>query len=154
MLKVLYWNCRGIASRPTQRALANMILKHSPDLIFISLSWNKLGFDTFHSNGPSSATTNLWCLSKSSHLLSTTVKDFSSQHLSLLLHNSTSGLTTIITGVYGSTNPSFGKDLWSILIDSSSTTLPWCVLGDFNVTLSHADKLSIHQPILSSLRAF
>ncbi|XXG76900.1 hypothetical protein AAC387_Pa08g1163 [Persea americana] len=71
----------------------------------------------------------------------------------MLLHNNSSGLTTIITGVYGSTNPSLKKDLWAVLIDSSSTTLPWCFIGDFNATLSHADKLSIRQPILSSLKA-
>eukprot|EP00268_Persea_americana_P010495 TRINITY_DN1426_c5_g1_i1.p1 TRINITY_DN1426_c5_g1~~TRINITY_DN1426_c5_g1_i1.p1 ORF type:complete len:254 (-),score=31.85 TRINITY_DN1426_c5_g1_i1:1643-2404(-) len=143
-----------------------MILQHSPDLIFISepmthfihsisLCWNRLGFDTLHSNGPSSisTTTNLWCFSKSSHHLSITVEEFSSQHLSMLLHNNSSRLTTIITGVYGSTNPSFKKDLWAVLIDSSSTTLPWCFIGDFNATLSHADKLSIRQPILSSLKA-
>ncbi|XXG69617.1 hypothetical protein AAC387_Pa06g2432 [Persea americana] len=64
MLKVLCWNCRGIANHPTQHALANMIHKHSPDLIFISepmtpfipsisFNWNRLGFDTFHSNAPS-----------------------------------------------------------------------------------------------------
>ncbi|XXG76427.1 hypothetical protein AAC387_Pa08g0779 [Persea americana] len=70
MLKVLYWNCRGIANNPTQRALENMILKHSPNIIFISepmtpfssyisLRWSRLGFDTFHSSAPLSATTNL-----------------------------------------------------------------------------------------------
>eukprot|EP00268_Persea_americana_P036452 TRINITY_DN35925_c3_g1_i1.p1 TRINITY_DN35925_c3_g1~~TRINITY_DN35925_c3_g1_i1.p1 ORF type:complete len:115 (+),score=11.74 TRINITY_DN35925_c3_g1_i1:130-474(+) len=114
-----------------------MILQHSPDLFFISEpmtpfsasishSWNRLGFDTFHSNGsPSPSTTsNLWCFSRSSHPLSTSVNDFSSQHLSMLLHNSSTGFNSIITGVYDSTNPSFRKDLWTVLIDSSSTTLP------------------------------
>ncbi|KAJ8624565.1 hypothetical protein MRB53_033095 [Persea americana] len=42
----------------------------------------------------------------------------------MLLHYSTAGLITIITGVYGSTNPSLRKDLWAMLIYSSSTTLP------------------------------
>ncbi|XXG85990.1 hypothetical protein AAC387_Pa11g0984 [Persea americana] len=128
----------------------------TPFIPSISLNWNKLGFDTFHSNGPSSATTttNLWCLSKSSHLLSTFVKDFSSQHLSMLLQNSTASLITIITGVYGSTNPSLKKDLWAMLIDSSLTTLPRCVIRNFNGTLCLADKLRICQPTLSSLKAF
>ena len=130
--------------------------KPKPSSIHVILSWNRLGFDTFHSNGPLLATTtsNLWCLSKSFHHLYITVKDFSSQHLSMLLHNPISGLTTLITGVYGSNNPSLRKDLLAILIDSSLTTLPWCVIGDFNATLPHADKLSIRHPTFSSLKAF
>lgn len=72
----------------------------------------------------------------------------------MLLLNPISGLSTIITGVYGSNNPSLRKDLWSVLIDSSTSTMPWCVLGYFNATLSHADRLSIRQSNPSSLRDF
>ena len=139
MLKVFYWNCRGIANCPTQRVLANMIIQHSPDLLFlyepttsffasISYSWYRLGFDTLHSNDSPfpSTTSNLRCFSKSSHPLSTTVIDSSSQHLSILLHNSSIGLNSTITAVYSSTNPSLRKELWAVLTDYSSTVQLWC----------------------------
>ncbi|XXG76419.1 hypothetical protein AAC387_Pa08g0774 [Persea americana] len=165
MLKVLYWNYRGIANNPTKRTLTNLVLKHSPDLIFISepmslfsstssLRLSGFGFDTFHSNASQSTVTNVWCISKSSHHLSISISDFSSQHLSMLLHNSISGLSSLISGVYGSNNQSQRKELWKVIIDSSTTTFPWCVLGDFNATLSHAEKLSLHQSNHSSLRDF
>ncbi|XXG63323.1 hypothetical protein AAC387_Pa05g1546 [Persea americana] len=113
-----------------------------------SLQLSSFGFYTFHSNASHTTVTNLWCISKSSFHLSISVSDFSPQHLSI------SGLSSLITGVYGSNNPTQRKELWKVLIDSSTTTFPWCVLGDFNATLSHKEKLNLHQSIPSSLRDF
>lgn len=36
VIKVLYWNCREIANTPTKRVLANLVPRHSLDIIFIS----------------------------------------------------------------------------------------------------------------------
>ncbi|XXG59579.1 hypothetical protein AAC387_Pa04g1639 [Persea americana] len=119
-----------------------------------SLRLSSFGYYTFHSNASHSTVTNLWCISKSSFHLSISVSDFSPQHLSMLLHNPISGLSSLIAGVYGSNNPTQRKELWKVLIDSSTTTFPWCVLGDFNATLSQAEKLSLRQSIPLSLRDF
>lgn len=165
MIKVLYWNCRGIANNPTKRALANMVHNHSPDLILISepmislsstqsLNLHNYGFDTFHSNAPHLVCADLWCISKSSSQFSTTLSDSSSQHISMLLTNQISGLSTQIIGVYGANKPTLRKDLWKVLIDSSSTTLPWCVMGDFNAILTHEEKQSLRQSTPSSLKDF
>ena len=165
MIKALYWNCRGIANSPTIWVLANLVQVHSPDIIFISepmtpfssthsLHMRNFGFDIFYSNAPHPANPKLWCFYKSTHHLTISLSDSSSQHLTMLLTNPTSGPSTLITGVYGSTNHSQRRGLWKVLIDSSSTTLPWCVLGDFNAILSHEDKLSIRQANPSSLKDF
>ena len=135
MLKALYWNCRGIANLPTKRVLANLVRNHHPDLIFLSEPMipfssthshglSIFGFDAFHSNLPTLAAPNLWCFSKSSHHLATSVFNASSQHLTMLLFNSASGLSSLLTRVYGSTNPTHRKDLWQTLIDTSTTTHP------------------------------
>ncbi|XXG61032.1 hypothetical protein AAC387_Pa04g2791 [Persea americana] len=165
MIKVLYWNCRGIANNPTKRALANKVHKHSPDLILLSdpmsafsstqsLKICSFGFDTFHSDASHLPRPHLWCISKPSHHLLATISDSSSQHLTMLLQNPILGLSTLITGVYGANNPTLRKDLWKQLIDTSSTTLPWRVLGDFNAILNHADKLSVSHSNPSSLKDF
>ncbi|XXG44074.1 hypothetical protein AAC387_Pa01g3964 [Persea americana] len=96
----------------------------------------------------------LWCISKSSSQFSTTLSDSSSQHISMLLTNQISGLSTQIIGVYGANKPTLRKDLWKVLIDSSSTTLPWCVMGDFNAILTHEEKQSLRQSTPSSLKDF
>lgn len=145
--------------------LANLVQVHSPDIIFISepmtlfssthsLHLSHFGFDTFFSNASQIGNPNLWCFYKSTHQLTISLSDSSSQHLKLLLTNPATGPHTLITWVYGSTNHSKRKDLWTVLIDSSSTTLPWCVLGDFNATLGHEEELSICQSSLSSLKDF
>ena len=163
MIIVLYLNYRGIANNPTKRALANMVRNHSLDLILISdpmttfsstqsLKVGTFGFDTFHSNAPHLACANLWCISKSTHYLSTTIFDSSSQHLTMLLQNPISSLSNLITGVYGANNPTLSKELWNQLIDTSLTTLPWCVLRDFNATLNHVEKLSLSHSNPSSLK--
>lgn len=72
----------------------------------------------------------------------------------MLLFNPTSSTSTLITGFYGFTNPTHRKNLWQVLINTSPTTLPWCVLGDFNATLAHDEKLSIRQANPSSLKDF
>ncbi|XXG59626.1 hypothetical protein AAC387_Pa04g1677 [Persea americana] len=96
-------------------------------------------------NAPHVATTNLWCISKSSHHLVTSISSSSSQHLTMLLSNPISGFSTLIIGVFCSNNPTHRKDLWTVLINTSLTTLPWCVLGDFNAILAHDEKLSLRQ---------
>lgn len=165
MIKALYWNYRGIANSPTIRVLTNLVKTHSPCIIFISepmtlfslahsFQLSNLGFDIFLSNALYPGNPNLWCFFKSTHHLTISFSDSSSQHLTMLLTNPTSGPSTLITGVYGSTNHSQRRDLWKVLLDCSSTTLPWCVLCDFNATLSHEDKLSIRQSIPSSLKDF
>ncbi|XXG86452.1 hypothetical protein AAC387_Pa11g1346 [Persea americana] len=165
MLKLLYWNCKGIANLCTKRVLANLVHNHHPDLIFISepmssfhstssLGLSSFDFDTFHSNSPHLATLNLWCFLNSNHHLATSIFNASSQHLIMLFSNPTSGLSTFITGVYDSTNPTHRKNLWQILINTSPTTLPWCVLGDFNAILAHDEKLSLRQATPSSLKDF
>ncbi|KAJ8644055.1 hypothetical protein MRB53_005803 [Persea americana] len=119
-----------------------------------SLRLSSYGFDIFHSNVSHSGNPNLWCISKSSHHFTTSIFDSSSQHLTMLLSNPTLGSSTLITGVYGSDNPTLRRDLWKVLIDSSLTTLPWCVLGDFNAILSNAEKLNLRQSNPSSRKDF
>lgn len=148
MLKILYWTCRGPANTPTIGGLNHLVFSHSPDLVLISepmtsfssfksLSLCNFDFDTFHSNSSPSHSGNLWCFCKSSLPFSISVSDFSSQHLSMLLLNSATGLPILITGIYGSTNQSQRKALWNTLINHSSINFPCCVLGDFNAILSH-----------------
>ncbi|CAL1396141.1 unnamed protein product [Linum trigynum] len=47
----------------------------------------------------------------------------------------------LISGVYGSPNPSHRRALWETMRAlSSGTSLPWLVLGDFNALLGPDDK--------------
>lgn len=70
MIKILYWNCRGIANPPTVRTLEHLVSFYSPDLVFISepvsafssfhsLRLYNFGFDTLYSNEAPNYNSNL-----------------------------------------------------------------------------------------------
>lgn len=46
------------------------------------------------------------------------------------------------------------RELWDHLINTSSTSLPWCVIGDFNSILLAIEKLSIRPSSSSSVKDF
>eukprot|EP00268_Persea_americana_P027012 TRINITY_DN26537_c0_g1_i2.p1 TRINITY_DN26537_c0_g1~~TRINITY_DN26537_c0_g1_i2.p1 ORF type:complete len:113 (+),score=19.26 TRINITY_DN26537_c0_g1_i2:194-532(+) len=82
MIKILYWNCRGIGNIPTKTMLHHLNSVNSPDLLFlaepmvqfnsfISVGVQSSGFDCFLSNDNNS----LWCFYKSSSNLSFSLRD-------------------------------------------------------------------------------
>lgn len=161
MIKILYWNCRGIGNSPTQSMLHHLLHVNSPDLLFLSEPMNpflsfisngvhSFGFDSFLSNINNS----LWCLYKSSSNYNPSLIDQSDHHITIKSFDSSSSSSSLTIGVYGSIDFRTRRSLWNYLTITSSTVLPWSVIGDFNATVLASEKLSIHPPPASSVKDF
>ena len=127
MIRALFWNCRGIGNNPTITDLSHLVASHSPDLIFLAepliqfpffqaIRLSFLGYDSFLSKPHHP------CKSQSKFTCS--LLDSSNQHLSISIMDSSTNQSSIMTGIYGSTNFRIRRDLWQYLISCSSTTLP------------------------------
>lgn len=157
MIKVLYWNCRGIANSPSLRALHHLISSNSPDIVLLSepktLSppslLTNLGFDGFFSNNNQS-TASIWCLFKTNSAFQFSLSDFSTQFLTLTFTNPVNGIHCLLTGVYASTNYIHRRDLWEYLTSQASSSTPWCVLGDFNSIIFASEKLCLRPSRLNT----
>ena len=139
MIKVLFWNCRGIANSPTLRALHHLASSKSPDVIFLSepmtsslplFLQSSLGYDGFLSNNLSNnslPTASIWCLFKLNSSLDITLSDASPKFLSISFRNPSNDSRCLLTIQR--------KDLWDYLLAQATTNLPWCAIGDFNSSL-------------------
>lgn len=150
MVKILSWNCRGIGNTPTKSILAHFLRVHSPDILFLSepkapldsqnpSAFQSFGFNLSFSNHNSS----LWCLCNSNSKYTFTLSDFSNQHISIYLVDPYSSIAGLVTSVYGFTDYRTRRALWEYLVNTSSTILPWTVIGNFNSILLAQEKWSI-----------
>eukprot|EP00268_Persea_americana_P034025 TRINITY_DN33662_c0_g2_i1.p1 TRINITY_DN33662_c0_g2~~TRINITY_DN33662_c0_g2_i1.p1 ORF type:complete len:402 (-),score=60.83 TRINITY_DN33662_c0_g2_i1:2739-3944(-) len=161
MIKILFWNCRGIANTPTQMMLHHLITSHKPDLIFltepktilsssITINFHSLGFTSSFSN----QTNSLWCLFNPNQNFSFSLLAHSNQHITIEFADFHSSSLGLVTGVYRSTDNRIRRDLWDHLSKFSNTSLPWCVIGDFNSILLASEKLSIKPSPSPSVKDF
>ncbi|XXG88202.1 hypothetical protein AAC387_Pa12g0446 [Persea americana] len=141
--------------------LHHLITSHKPDLIFlaepktilnssITINFHSLGFTSSFSN----QTNSLWCLFNPNQNFSFSLLDHSNQHITIEfadLHSSSLGL---VTGVYGSTDYRIRRDLWDHLSNFSNTSLPRCVIGDFNSILLASEKHNIRPSSSPSVKEF
>lgn len=155
MVKVLFWNCRGIANSPTKRYLHRLVALHTPDLIFIAEPrsptfffrfLDELGYNTFlqspsspfsvHNHSP------LWCVAKPTPSNTVIHLNSSPHHLTLFISNQISGRSYLIIGVHAPCDTSFRRSFWNSLLASSQTSTAWGFIGDFNVVLDPSKRWS------------
>jgi len=157
-MKCMFWNLRGLANSPTKLALKKLLLKHKPDLCFVSepwmnianfsLSWlNKLGMKIFCVNNRGNLQPNLWCFSSKN--LNPVLFDLDDQQISVQV--SLNGKIFGITGVYASTCHMKRRNLWEKLQNVQTIiNCPWCCLGDFNTILgAHEQRSNFRTPTVS-----
>lgn len=138
----------------------HLISTHSPDILFLSEpkstldSFSNGGFPFGFSPSFSNSENSLWCLCNNSSNLSFSLLDNSSQHISISFLASPSSPSSIITGVYGSTDYRQRRSLWDYLSNSSFSSKPWCVIGDFNAILFDNEKFSTRPPSPLAVREF
>ena len=134
MIKVLVWNCRGLANSPTTRVLQHMVATHSPDVILLS--------SPFLSPSPSTFVVALVLtssfLTQSSPFLvlfgafqnlqpnfATTLIDFTPQHLTVSLSQLLKWPDLPLNWHFGSTSHITRRVLWQHLLQVASTHLHW-----------------------------
>ncbi|KAK4266953.1 hypothetical protein QN277_023810 [Acacia crassicarpa] len=158
------WNCRGAGSRSFPLNVKNIINKYHIDILCLleprisgdraDRVCRRLGFSHWirvESTGFSRGIWVLWnndafgitCLTSTTQLLHCQVTDRSNNVMS------------IVTFVYGETSQTGRLALWTSLRSlAANTTLPWLVLGDFNIYLSPNDKLGGADPPWTSMQHF
>ena len=139
--------------------LLHLISVHSPDLLFLSepkasLDSSNPVLSSGYISSFSNTNSSLWCFCKPSSTFCFSLLDHSSQHISINAVGSSPSSSSLITGVYGSTDYRVRRVLWDYLISTSSTINPWCVIGDFNAILLGKEKLSTRPPSSLSVKDF
>lgn len=152
-MKILSWNCRGLGNSRAVRALGDLVKSRKPNILFLieTLSTSdrikklssKLGYD------------NVWiidCIGRSGGLallwdrsIQCSVFDSDINHIDAhILKNNTP--VWRLTGFYGFSERSRRKDSWEFLkVLANKSSLPWCIVGDFNDMLKEEDRLGNHK---------
>lgn len=159
-MKLLVWNCHGLASARAVRALLDLQKSHKPDVIFLSESHlgrvmaeklkRRVGFDNFEiheSDGRSGGLLLLW-----------------KKEVTIVAHNVSRFFIDVtfemesswrFTGFYGEPNWERRADSWVQLRNlHGMMSKPWLVAGDFNEILYNFEKEGGRPRPQSNMQAF
>ena len=139
-MKLFYWNCRGIGNPDSQRYLYNVCVSNRLDFLclsepfvdFASVSfrfWDSLGLQLLATNQRDPPT--LWVFKNKLFAAAPTGLVCGEQHVSFTL--SVNNQVFKVSFVYASVWRNRRLQLWEELMVFSDTSLPWMVIGDFNV---------------------
>ncbi|XP_057432608.1 uncharacterized protein LOC130725388 [Lotus japonicus] len=148
-MKILSWNCRGVAATPTARELRNICSNNKPSIVFLMETRarrekieelrRRLGFDyyfTVDPRGISGGLALLWKKEVHIHIFQSSAYFI---HSSVQASNDTSPWDC--TFVYGDPCPQRRRLLWpQIAAVCYKEDTPWCLLGDFNDILHNHEK--------------
>ncbi|KAG8380712.1 hypothetical protein BUALT_Bualt06G0044500 [Buddleja alternifolia] len=149
-MKILSWNCRGIAHPTTRRTLRALIIEHKPDVVFLcelktsllsSLSslLDSLNLYSKHFVPPLGRSRGLG-LAWNSHVELQITLD-SKFHINALFTPKDNSPPWQITCVHGPCNHSAKLKFWDFLLAiGSSFGGPWLAIGDFNAVTSALEK--------------
>jgi exonuclease III len=148
-MKILAWNCRGLACAPTIRSLRALIRQHRPDVLFLSetkvlssrfwTSLSHLGFVSWLEVPPVGLSGGLFVTWKYGFTLNLVRLD--QHHISCMVVSDPPLCSWLISCVYAPHTAQNRSALWSNLSElGNSFNGPWLLLGDFNAILSAADK--------------
>ncbi|XP_074327915.1 uncharacterized protein LOC141665830 [Apium graveolens] len=139
-MSLLAWNYRGLGNPRTIRFLKEITQNHNPSIIFLSETLSKLnkieevcrslhfaGWWGIEAQGHSGGLALLW-----KNEGGCTILDGSKHYIDFEVENSQVGRWRY-TGFYGCPKRDRRRESWAILGDlAGRSTLPWCVIGDFN----------------------
>ncbi|XP_074341816.1 uncharacterized protein LOC141679207 [Apium graveolens] len=161
-MNIISWNCRGLGNARTVRALADLIKSHKPNILFLietlavegtikELS-RRYGFDNYwsvDSVGRGGELALLW-----DHKVECLIVDVSSNFIDVLILNNNVHCWRL-TGFYGFPDRARRRESWELIKTlSNKSSLPWCLMGDFNDMLSEGDKSGMHKHPQSLLDGF
>ncbi|OIS97414.1 hypothetical protein A4A49_04315 [Nicotiana attenuata] len=138
MISKIIWNARGIRTSGAIERLK--LLKQIHKLSFISVLEPFLDINTFkiqlsmHQVDPN-VNDKIWVFWDKE--FTTKVLDHDDQQLSLEMKHVENGNLFHLTVIYAKCKPVLRRPLWKVLKQKASTcSVPWCVIGDFNVIAS------------------
>ncbi|XP_062014558.1 uncharacterized protein LOC133731122 [Rosa rugosa] len=149
-MEILSWNCRGICSDTTTRALKDLISQNRPQIIFLCETKirrltdfialrSALGFahsKEVLSDGQSGGLGMFW-----TEDVQVQVGTFSPHHIDIMIDGGSGNPRWRLTGFYGFSRTSERDRSWQLLRDLRDLdSLPWVVIGDFNEILNNGEK--------------
>jgi hypothetical protein len=148
-MKILAWNCRGLARGPTICALRALIRAQHPDLLFLSKtkvlcsrfqpSLFGLGFSAWLEVPPSGLQGGLYMAWK--HGVDVELVRINKNCISCLVFSEPSQNPWLLSGVYAPHTSQRRSDFLSFLSNlGNSFGDAWLLLGDFNSILSSSKK--------------
>jgi exonuclease III len=148
-MKILAWNCRGLARSPTIRALRALIRIHRPDMVFLSEtkvssshfhpSLFGLGFSAWLKVPPFGFQGGLYLAWKQGVDIEPVRLDRNC--IACLVYSDPSHCPWLFFGIYTPHTSQRREMFWSILSSlGNSYGGAWLLLGDFNSILSAAEK--------------
>ncbi|GAU36753.1 hypothetical protein TSUD_318520 [Trifolium subterraneum] len=152
LMIILSWNCRGLGGPSAIPNLKKLAQGHKPDVLFLSetLSHNRhiesirvlLGFDSclaIDVEGRSGGLAVLWKDSNKCRVL-----NYTRNFINMLVEDEQWGEWRL-TCYYGYPERSRRRAAWDLLRAlGNMSSIPWCIIGDFNDLLSQTDKKGIH----------
>ncbi|PNX81081.1 hypothetical protein L195_g037096, partial [Trifolium pratense] len=147
-MNIVSWNCRGVGHPRVVPGLKYLVRVYKPDVLFLSETLSNtrrmeelrhlLGFDSCFAVNREGRGGGLAFMWRSSFHCSVT--NFSSNHVDVEVADAVNG-NWRLTGIYGFPGSGRRRDSWNFLKQLSQiSSLPWCVLGDFNDILSSSEK--------------
>ncbi|CAJ2660552.1 unnamed protein product [Trifolium pratense] len=147
-MNIVSWNCRGVGHPRVVPGLKYLVRVYKPDVLFLSETLSNtrrmeelrhlLGFDSCFAVNREGRGGGLAFMWRSSFHCSVT--NFSSNHVDVEVADAVNG-NWRLTGIYGFPGSGRRRDSWNFLKQLSQiSSLPWCVLGDFNDILSPSEK--------------
>ena len=148
-MKVMAWNCRGLACAPTIRTLRALIRTNRPDVLFLSKTivvsscyWSSLfrmGFSYWLQVLPIGCRGGLFVTWKQGFSLEPICLD--QNQIFCRMVSDPSPCSWLISCIYAPHSPQDRNSFWPTLTSvGSSFEGPWFLLGDFNAILSSVDK--------------
>ncbi|GAU29062.1 hypothetical protein TSUD_278180, partial [Trifolium subterraneum] len=152
LMIILSWNCRGLGGPSAIPNLKKLARGYKPDILFLSetLSHNRhiesihvlLGFDSclaIDVEGRSGGLAVFWKDSSKCRVL-----NYTRNFINMLVEDEQWGEWRL-TCYYGYPERSRRRATWDLLRAlGNMSSIPWCIIGDFNDLLSQADKKGIH----------
>jgi exonuclease III len=148
-MKILAWNCRGLARNPTIRVLRALIRCHRPDLLFLSetmVSSSRfqavlfgLGFSSWLEVPPIGSQGGIFLTWKVGVDVEPVRLD--KRCISCVVYSGPSVCPWLVSCIYAPASPSGRHEFWPFLFElGNSFGGPWLLMGDFNSVLSPAEK--------------
>lgn len=153
MLKVLFWNARGVGNENFRYAISDLVKMHAVDILAIcepkvqfNKAWNALkaiGFSDYRVVEARGFSGGLWILwNKNNIHVDFIAENFQSISVKVSMTGKPDWTLSV---VYASPNHSSRASLWPYFDNLIAThAIPWFLIGDFNELISAADKSDGH----------